>query len=47
MYVSLCLIVIRTECKKRWKSVRDHYMREKKEGKGTGKAAKELFTGIA
>jgi len=29
--------------------VRDYYRREKKEGKGTGKAAKkrELFTGIA
>lgn len=37
----MCLIVIGTECKKRWKSVRDHYRREKKEGKGTGKAAKK------
>jgi len=35
------LIAIGTECKKRWKSVRDHYRREKKEGKGTGKAAKK------
>ncbi|XP_039275596.1 uncharacterized protein LOC111061330 isoform X1 [Nilaparvata lugens] len=31
-----------SECKKRWKSMRDHYKREKKEEKGTtGKAAKK------
>lgn len=38
------MIVIGTECKKRWKSVRDHYRREKKEGKGTRKAAKKKKT---
>ncbi|XP_039275442.1 uncharacterized protein LOC120349428 [Nilaparvata lugens] len=35
-------VMIGSECKKRWKSMRDHYKREKKEEKGTtGKAAKK------
>lgn len=38
-----CLLsFVGSECKKRWKSMRDHYKRDKKEEKGTtGKAAKK------
>ncbi|CAD7078810.1 unnamed protein product [Hermetia illucens] len=37
-----------SECKKRWKSRRDHYKREKKEEKGTtGKAAKKKSSVLA
>lgn len=36
------VFVAGSECKKRWKSMRDHYKREKKEEKGTtGKVAKK------
>ncbi|CAD7082317.1 unnamed protein product [Hermetia illucens] len=36
------IILCRSECKKRWSGMRDHYKREKKEEKGTtGKAAKK------
>lgn len=40
--VRLCsLPIAEAECQKRWKSIRDHYRRQKKEGAGTGSAAKK------
>ena len=47
MYVYvLCLPVSGAECKKRWKSVRDHYRKDKKdERSSTGSAAKKYRAG--